>query len=193
MVVVVLASMSSAQASLVINLTQSGVDGVILSISGSGTVTAGGGNPGAILNFDNFTGTPWSSSVDGNFALSPTNVINFGPSTYASVTLDFVAAGTSDLSFRDGTGSINNGNTFNAMGNATVVGLSFANLNVGTYTSNANDSDNFGGVTLNIAATAVPEPSSLALLALFGSAATVSRARRRRKKQNTLRVTSAIV
>ncbi|MGB7344591.1 MAG: PEP-CTERM sorting domain-containing protein [Pirellulaceae bacterium] len=160
---------AACYAALVIDLVQVGA-GVQISVSGSGTVTAGGNNPGAVINFDNFGGTPWNSNVDGDFSLAPLDAIDLGPATYDTITLDFVGAGTSDFDFRDGSASISisNGDAYNASGTATVTGLLFADLNPGSYVSNSTDSDNFGGVTLNITATAVPEPSSFALLGLCG-------------------------
>ncbi|KAA1260052.1 hypothetical protein LF1_25910 [Rubripirellula obstinata] len=171
---------SSSFGALVINLTQSGANDVVISVSGSGTVTAGGNNPGSVIDFQDF-GSPWNSSVDAIFSLTPNNTISLGPATYSQVALDIVGGSRFDFDFRSGSSSINNGDDFLGSGTATIVGLSFANLTPGTYTStiadtNGNDADNFGGVTLNIVA--VPEPSSVASFVLVGG---ILAGRRRRR------------
>lgn len=166
---------ATAPADIIINLTQSGT-GVLASISGSGTVdTDGGGNPGAALNFINFTGSPFNASStpalavpwtisgldasDGNAAYS---------SSISGLTFDDAGDGGSDLDL-SGSFSIGDGDTYTAAGSSLVTGLLFTALNPGVYTSTEGDSADFGSVTLNI--TAVPEPQSFALLcgiAVFG-------------------------
>lgn len=171
-VAITLSLSSYASADIILTLTQDGA-GVTASWSGSGAVnTGGGGNPGGVLEFRNLTGSPFASAAVTS--LSPGLAIgglDNGATPYANIydELEFagVGVGTSDLIFRGpGLTSIQDGFTYNAVvpiPPATITGLLFADLNVGSYTASntSGDASDFGGFTLNIvSATPVPEPST---------------------------------
>ncbi|WP_081480835.1 PEP-CTERM sorting domain-containing protein [Rhodopirellula baltica] len=185
---------SSSHAALVINLNQVGA-GVSISLSGSGTVSTGGGaNPGTILNFDNFAaGNPFAAGISGSstgsvFSLAtPLQITGLdasnGNAAYisvlSSVRFDNDGVDTSDVDLV-GDFSIGDGDTFLASGVSLVSGLSFADLNPGTYVTSGGDASDFGGLTLNVNASAVPEPSSCLLLSVGGMLSGLCVRRRKR-------------
>lgn len=169
---------TSARADLVINLEEMTGNGVRMELSGSGTVDTGGGaNPGATLDFLNFSGNPFALSLpttSSNFSLSGSTAAFLLDGATTSPVTTFrtqrsASAGGSDIDLLVSQ-AISNGQTFVASGSATIDGLLFSDLNVGVYTSSDGDSSDFGDVTLNISpATAVPEAQSL-LVVLLASA-----------------------
>lgn len=168
---------ADAGAEIIITLSQNGT-GVTASWSGMGTVSTVGSNPGTVIDFRNFSGNPFSASADLDRGLTPGLVIDGldGVDSYVNLfeTVEFSGGGgtgTADLIFRGiGITAIEDGFTFEASTTptATVSGLLFSDLNVGTYSASltSGDAADFGGVTLNIV-TAIPEPSTFAGVGLL--------------------------
>jgi len=194
--------MSTADAALVIDFDQVGT-GVDISISGSGTIiNASGGNPGLTLDFLNFSsGNPFLTAfnnqvfnLSSNLTITGTDAGNGGAaftSTISAIRLNSGGNNLSDVNL-NGNFSIQTGDTFLATGTATVTGLLFSSLVPGTYTSSssAGDAAEFGGVTLNINMSNVPEPASLAMMLVACCGAIGIRRRRQRTMTAVIRSTS---
>lgn len=181
---------------VVFNLTQSG-SGVVASWDGSGTIVSVGGNPGGVLNFNNFSGQPFlaggSFGLTNQLTLEGTDASNGNAqyfNFYNSISLTAAGAGGSDFSLNgSGLTSVQDGDSYSllvpAPDNATpVAGLQFSDLNPGTYTASLSSGDaaDFGSVTLNITGTAsVPEPGPAAGLLVLSLATCLSWLRRERR------------
>jgi hypothetical protein len=176
---------NAASADLVISFTPD-ADNVRMSVSGIGSVTPGVGNPGAALEFLNFTGNPFLTVSDSPYTFTDSTLsVTAGGASLAinSVQLINVGANQSDLTLML-SGPVNQMNTYTFSGSAIVSGLTLAQLTAGIYTpqgamGNQGDQDAFAPVTLSIAS--APEPASLAMMgvAALGMCATGLRRRRR--------------
>lgn len=166
----------SAPAAIIVTLTQSGT-GVTASWTGSGTVS--GGNPASVIEFRNFSGNPFAANrqadiLPGLAIGGEDNSSAIYANLYEELEITGAGLNTGDLIFRGSSlTSIQAGFTYDAVTPippATISGLAFADLNVGTYTASnsVGDAGDFGGVTLNIvASTAIPEPSTFAGVGLL--------------------------
>lgn len=171
---------SSASARIIFNelsitLTKTGADGVTASITGSGT--ASGTSTGNLINLNNFTGSPFGGNIGSDDVFNLVSGLTISgqdsskgnapyTSTIDAIELENASVNSADLNL-EGSFSIGNGDTFSASGSSLVTGLSFSDLNVGTYTASTStgDANEFGKATLNIV---VPEPGSLALAGISG-------------------------
>jgi hypothetical protein len=178
---------NAASAGLVISFYED-AGNVWMSLSGTGTVPTGVGNPGSSLEFLNFTGTPFPGVADAPYM--------FGSSTLAAtagganLTINGVQlisdiANQSDLILML-SGNISQGDSYTFSGSAIVTGLTLAQLAAGVYTplganGNQGDQDAFAPVSLSIAAASVPEPAGLAMMcvAVLGACVAGVRCRRR--------------
>jgi hypothetical protein len=177
---------NAASASLVISFDED-AGNVRMSLSGSGTVAPGVGNPGAALEFLNFTGNPFPGVSDSPYTFSDSTLLvtaNGASLAINSVQLINVGANQSDLTLML-SGPINQMNNYTFSGSAIVSGLTLAQLTAGIYTpqgtmGNQGDQDAFAPVRLSIAS--VPEPASLAMMSVAALGICSTGLRRRRRK-----------
>ena len=180
---------NSAQADLVVSMTEVSGGQVHISWSGMGTVSGDDSTGDFQLWFDDLSGSPFNAGIasgaGSTFALSSdltfegTDASNAGASyenTYASVVLiNNTNANNLRLEGGAGTTGLGDGDSYSVSGSAIVNSLSFADLNVGTYTSTSPDASLFGSMTLVVSA--VPEPSAF----LFGTVVCLATGLRRRR------------
>ena len=202
-------AVASCEAGLCINLQETASGGVRISWNGSGTINPLGGNPAQLLDFNNFSGSPFGSSIAGagNNAGSPFSLVNgsldlavtpptlgFGFTNSYNIRLDNEGNGASDFDFQDpgSNTTVAVGSSYVASGSATVSDLLFSSLNIGTYvadnssggTGDAFEFDTGSGgpdeVTgVTLKITGIPEPTSLTLFALAVGSCLLGPRRRR--------------
>jgi hypothetical protein len=185
----VLLSAGSAKASLIINIVQSTPSTLLMTYSGSINMSTLGG-PVAV-NYNQ--GTPMFSAFQGYLRIgSFVDLYNTGststPSTFGAgggVVPTLVAPGSNAFAadFVAKTLSVPTGYVSDSpiSGSATFLGTYASNgMNTGTYMYSWMRGGLTDSVTLNIGPTVVPEPGSMAVLAI-GSIASGVAYRRRRK------------
>ena len=159
----------SAQAMLVVDLMDNGSGGVIVSVNGSGTTSAGIGSVLTARNIGEYV-QPGHGLAQVIYTLA--NPIAFSNNRV----IDEIAInrdnGIDDFSLRFN-GGVGSNVDFFPSASSLVQGLSFADLIAGTYDdSDSNDVRRVGGLTLNVVGASVDAPLTVSLLAgalaLFG-------------------------
>jgi hypothetical protein len=185
----VLLSAGSAKASLIINIVQSTPSTLLMTYSGSINMATLGSPVAANYN----QGTPMFSAFQGYMRIgSLVDLYNTGATTASStfgagggVVPTLVTPGSNAFAadFVAKTLSVPTGYVSNSpiSGSATFAGTYASNgMNTGTYMYSWMRGGLTESVTLNIGSTAIPEPASMAVLAI-GSVASGVAYRRRRK------------
>ncbi|MAP09733.1 MAG: PEP-CTERM sorting domain-containing protein [Rhodopirellula sp.] len=170
------------EAAIVINIATSST-GANFSIAGSGTIADGQtGN----IDFDDF-GDVFDSLVVSDTPLTfstPIVIEILRPGTgatfsrsYSQIFFDEQAVSDDLILLADATNEFQDGDLYSVNGNVTLSG-DFSGLAQGTFISTTNDSaaTRFGTTTLNV--TAVPEPSTLAILGMLGTGSVAFQRRR---------------
>jgi hypothetical protein len=162
-------------ANLVITFQQTAGNQVLASWSGSGELT-GSGSVGLVLGFQNLLSNP--GPVNASFAgigssgltLSGVDVStnsNYS-NNYSNIDITNGVGSGLDSLFMSGIGLtfLEVGDTYTAMGSSILSGISFSDLNVGSYVSTTNDGVRFGSgnVTLNVVA--IPEGNGIVFVGL---------------------------
>lgn len=172
-----------AQSSLIVTLTHDGLDGVIASISGSGSTTAEDNGSNLVINrdFGEFIGIEEEAILVMPIAFSSS------PSLFiVSLSLDDDGPDAEDDFGLRLSGTSSPGLAYNVSGTSALTDLLFSQLTIGTYMSSTTgpDSENpteLGPITLIIQdVQSIPEPATIVLFGL-GLAGLLVVARRRNK------------
>ncbi|MEM8943645.1 MAG: hypothetical protein AAGD11_00565 [Planctomycetota bacterium] len=167
----------AAHADLVFTLREAPSDGVIGSVSGSGTFD---NTSLGITNVFNVDDVGEFTDV-GFFNFVFVTPLTFAPGiTIGSVTIDDDGIGNDDFFWFINPPASNGLVPYSASGSSVLAGLSFSDLVPGTYSSPTHpQSVALGGFTLNIVA--IPEPSAFLCFGLVG----VLESCRRRSKRHS--------
>lgn len=169
---------AAATADIVITMTEAGDGGILVSGTGSGIVSATSDVGENDWDFNDFTTNylnngDVSSEVQDSISGSMTNVTT---STTVDITglridSDILTTGSDDFTIKTDAISFTVGDAFSLdfSGAYLVSNIPFTDLNVGTHVLVPDDGDDeeiFGIVTLNVVS-AIPEPSTMAILGLY--------------------------
>ena len=168
---------ATANASFILNLTHDGSNGVIASLSGTGTTS---GIINDVAGIFDLSGNPFNAST-GIFSLDSATSLIFAPGIFVEkLNLKNVGPGNDDIDiifsacidgpFPGCPATVHSSYDASGSSSLPIANVQFANLTVGSYSSTSTEAGYLGGFTLNIIdpfqSAGIPEPTTLALFGL---------------------------